>query len=45
VGARSIAVATGSFRTAELEAAGADVVFEDFRDAALACRAILDGLA
>jgi phosphoglycolate phosphatase len=31
-GARSIAVATGSHSVAELSAAGADVVFEDFSD-------------
>jgi phosphoglycolate phosphatase-like HAD superfamily hydrolase len=43
VGAFSIGVATGSYRAAELRAAGAHLVFDDFRDAPAACRAILDG--
>jgi phosphoglycolate phosphatase-like HAD superfamily hydrolase len=42
IGARSIAVATGSFSAGELRAAGADLVFDDFADAARACAAILD---
>lgn len=44
IGARSIGVATGSYSAEELARAGADLVLEDFGDAAAACRAILDGL-
>jgi phosphoglycolate phosphatase len=39
-GARSIAVATGSHSVAELRAAGADVVFEDFSDTDAVLRAV-----
>jgi phosphoglycolate phosphatase-like HAD superfamily hydrolase len=42
LGARSIGVATGSYRAADLRSAGADLVFDDFGDARAACRAILD---
>ena len=42
IGARAIAVATGSYSAADLRAAGADLVFDDFADAARACAAILD---
>jgi phosphoglycolate phosphatase len=41
-GARSVAVATGSFTTDRLRAAGADVVFDDLSDTG-AFRALLDG--
>jgi phosphoglycolate phosphatase len=41
IGARSVAVATGGYTVAELEAAGADWVFEDFSDVARAAEAIL----
>jgi phosphoglycolate phosphatase-like HAD superfamily hydrolase len=39
-GARSVAVATGSYDGAALEAAGADVVLEDFSDLAATLRAL-----
>ena len=39
-GARSVAVATGSHRVAELRAAGADLVFEDLADTASVLAAI-----
>jgi phosphoglycolate phosphatase-like HAD superfamily hydrolase len=39
-GARSIAVATGSYSVAQLRAAGADVVFEDFSDTEAVLRAL-----
>ena len=41
VGARAVAVATGGFSVAELEAAGAHAVFRDFSDLARAREAIL----
>ncbi len=44
-GARVVAVATGTFDVAELEAAGADEVFEDFADVARAVTAIAGELA
>ena len=44
-GARSVAVATGSFTAEQLAAAGADVVLADLADTALAVSAILDGPA
>jgi phosphoglycolate phosphatase-like HAD superfamily hydrolase len=42
VGARAIGVATGSFSTADLAAAGAHAVFEDLSDTPRVLRAILD---
>lgn len=42
VGARAVAVATGSFSPAELAAAGAHAVFDDLRDTAAVMRAVLD---
>jgi phosphoglycolate phosphatase len=42
-GARSVAVATGSFSAPQLEEAGADVVLPDLTDTAAVVRAILDG--
>lgn len=45
IGARSIAVATGSYRASDLRAAGADLVFEDFSDPVRACAAILGELS
>lgn len=41
IGARSIAVATGGYSVAELEQAGADLVFEDFSEVERAVEAIL----
>jgi phosphoglycolate phosphatase-like HAD superfamily hydrolase len=41
-GARSIAVATGSYSVDDLRAAGADVVFEDLSDTATVLQAIAD---
>jgi len=41
IGARTIAVATGGYTVAELEAAGAHAVFSDFSDIELAMEAIL----
>lgn len=41
IGARTIGVATGGFTVAELEAAGADLVFADFSDTRRAMEAIL----
>ncbi len=42
-GARSVAVATGSFTAGQLADAGADVVLADLTDTALVISAILDG--
>jgi len=42
IGARAIAVATGSYSVSQLRAAGADLVLDDFADAVAACAAILD---
>jgi phosphoglycolate phosphatase-like HAD superfamily hydrolase len=42
IGAVSVGVATGQYSAAELRAAGADLVFDNFSDAAGACRAILE---
>jgi phosphoglycolate phosphatase len=42
-GARSVAVASGSFSAAELADAGADVVLADLTDTAAVVRSILDG--
>jgi phosphoglycolate phosphatase-like HAD superfamily hydrolase len=41
IGARTIAVATGGYSVAELEQAGADLVFEDFSEVQRAVEAIL----
>jgi len=42
-GARSVAVATGSFSAEQLTDAGADVVFADLTETASVVRAIVDG--
>jgi phosphoglycolate phosphatase-like HAD superfamily hydrolase len=42
IGARAIAVATGSFSVADLAACGPHAVFEDLRDTDAVLRAILD---
>lgn len=42
-GLRTLAVATGNFTADELESAGADVVLEDFSDAAMARELLLAG--
>ncbi len=44
IGARSVAVATGSYSVEDLARAGADVVLRDFRDPAAACRILLSDL-
>ena len=44
-GARSVAVATGSFSAEQLTDAGADVVFADLTETASVVRAIVDGVS
>ena len=43
IGAKTIAVATGSFRSEQLAAHGPDFVFEDFSDVEAVVRAIESG--